>query len=298
MNGLSLHRLNRRTQASHDYPDTVPSSLVALVKSSHPLPGVAVTAITVVLGLGVGLEPWRVVVLGIAMLVGQTSVGLSNDWLDAGRDRAVGRTDKPVAAGLISADVVRTTAFATAAVAILATIPLGTAATVAHAAFIVSAWGYNLGLKSTVASVVPYIVSFGLLPVIVTFSLRDPLLPSGWAVAAGSLLGIAAHIANVLPDLDDDRATEVRGLPHRMGPRVSALVIAGSLAAASCCIVLGISGARVLDYLGLAVTVVIAISCAILVVARPRSRAVFRLIILCALLNVVLLAAAGPRILA
>jgi len=273
-------------------------TLVALVKSSHPLPGLAVTAITVVLAIGVGLEPWRVALIGMAMFLGQTSVGLSNDWLDAARDRAVGRTDKPVAAGLISAGWARNTALVTAALAIVTTLPLGAAATFAHGVFVASAWSYNLGLKTTVASVLPYIVSFGLLPVIVTLALPQPVLPSVWAVAAGSLLGIAAHIANVLPDLDDDRATGVRGLPHRMGQRVSASTIAGSLAAASCCIVLGIGGARLLDYAGLAVTVAIAIACLALVFFRPRSRAVFRLIMLCALLNVALLAAAGTRMLA
>ena len=276
----------------------MPRTLIALAKSSHPVPGLAVTAITVVLAIGVGLEPWRVVLVGIVMLMGQVSVGLSNDWVDAARDRAVARTDKPVAAGVISTVLARNVAFATALLGIILTIPLGAAATAAHAAFIVSAWGYNLGLKSTPASVLPYIVSFGSLPVVVTLSLPEPVLPSWWAVAAGSLLGIAAHIANVLPDLDDDRATDVRGLPHRMGQRVSALVIAGSLAAASCSIVLGIGGAGVLEYVGLAATIAIAVASAVLVVSRPRSGVVFRLIIACALLNVVLLAAAGPRILA
>ena len=276
----------------------MPRTLIALAKSSHPVPGLAVTAITVVLAVGVGLEPWRVALVGAVMLLGQVSVGLSNDWVDAARDRAVGRTDKPVAAGVISTVLARNVAFATALLGIILTIPLGAAATAAHAAFIVSAWGYNLGLKSTPASVLPYIVSFGSLPVVVTLSLPEPVLPSWWAVAAGSLLGIAAHIANVLPDLDDDRATDVRGLPHRMGQRVSALVIAGSLAAASCSIVLGIGGAGVLEYVGLAATIAIAVASAVLVVSRPRSGVVFRLIIACALLNVVLLAAAGPRILA
>lgn len=276
----------------------MPRTLIALAKSSHPVPGLAVTAITVVLAIGVGLEPWRVVLVGAVMLLGQVSVGLSNDWVDAARDRAVGRTDKPVAAGAISTALARNVAFSTATLGILLTIPLGAAATAAHTVFIVSAWGYNLGLKSTVASVVPYIVSFGLLPAIVTLSLPEPLLPSGWAIAAGSLLGVAAHIANVLPDLDDDRATDVRGLPHRMGQKASALVIAGSLAAASCSIVLGIGGAGPLDYVGLAATIAIAVLSAVLVIVRPRSGAVFRLIMACALLNVILLAAAGPRILA
>ena len=88
---------------------------VALVMSTHPLPGVAVTVIAVILGIGVGLEPGSVILLGLAFLLNQASVGLSNDWLDADRDRAVGRTDKPVARGDLSPAAARNAAFIAAA---------------------------------------------------------------------------------------------------------------------------------------------------------------------------------------
>lgn len=276
----------------------MPRKLVDLVLSSHPGPGFAVTVVTVILGVGVGLEPWRVALLGVAMLLGQSSVGWSNDWLDAERDRAVGRSDKPVADGRISVGTVRTAAVASAVLAIALTVPLGWPATLAHAAFIASAWAYNLGLKSTIASVLPYVVSFGILPLIVTLALAEPAMASPWAIAAGSLLGVAAHIANVLPDLEDDRATNVRGLPHRLGARASAVVIATSLIAASCSIVFGLRGASTIDYVGLALSTLVAVTAGLLVISRPASRAVFRLIIASALLTVILLALAGPRILA
>lgn len=269
----------------------------ALVLSTHPLPGIAVTVIAVVLALGVGLEWWRVVVLGIAFLLNQFSVGLSNDWLDAARDRAVGRKDKPVARGDISPALARNTAFVTAALAILLTTPLGWPATIAHAVFIASAWAYNLGLKSTPFSVVPYIVSFGLLPLIVTLSRPEPALASPWAVAAGSLLGIAAHFANVLPDLADDAATGVRGLPHRLGRRPVGLTIAIALAAASTCIVLGLGPAPWYQYVGLGLSLAVAIAAAILVLTGRGTKWMFRLIIVAALLDVVLLALSGSRLL-
>lgn len=273
-------------------------TLRALALSTHPGPGVAVTAIAVILGLGVGLDPWRLVVLGLAMLANQCSVGLSNDWIDADRDRAVGRTDKPVAQGLVSVGAVRTTAVITAALAILLTLPLGPWATLAHTVFIASAWAYNAGLKSTVLSVLPYVVSFGLLPLIVTLSLPAPALASPWAIAAGSLLGVSAHIANVLPDLEDDRVTGVRGLPHRLGSRTSGLVIAAALAGASVCLVVGLGGAGPLQYAGLSLGGTLAIVCAVLVVTGRAPALVFRLIIAAAIVDVVLLALSGPRILA
>jgi 1,4-dihydroxy-2-naphthoate octaprenyltransferase len=37
-------------------------------------------------------------------------------------------------------------------------------------------------------------------------------------------LGVAAHLLNTLPDLDGDGGTGIRGLPHRVGERVSRVV--------------------------------------------------------------------------
>ena len=269
----------------------------ALARSTHPGPGVAVSAIAVILGIGVGLEPWRVVLLGLAFLANQASVGLSNDWIDADRDRAVGRTDKPVALGQIGKQAVRNAAFVTAVLAIALTIPLGWRATIAHAVFIISAWTYNLGLKSTPLSVLPYIVSFGLLPLVVTLALPQPSGCSPFALLAGALLGVSAHFANVLPDLEDDRATGVRGLPHRFGPRASGLVIAVALAGAAAAIVLGLGPAPLYAYLGLGLGILLAVGCAALVLTGRSTRLIFRLIIAGALLDVVLLALSGTRIL-
>ena len=57
--------------------------------------------------------------------------------------------------------------------------------------------------------------------------------------AAGALLGVGAHLVNVLPDLADDEATGVRGLPHRIGARRLPVVAAGVLAAGSLVVALG-----------------------------------------------------------
>lgn len=270
----------------------------ALARSSHPGPSVAVSAIAVILGFGVGLEPWRLVILGFAFLANQVSVGLSNDWIDADRDRAVGRTDKPLALGQIPDSVVRNGAFVAAAVSIALTIPLGWPATIAQSAFIVSAWAYNAGLKNTAFSVLPYIVSFGVLPLVVTLSLPSPAFASPWALLAGALLGVAAHFSNVLPDLEDDRATGISGLPHRVGTRASGVLIALALAGAAMSIVLGLGPAPAYLYVGLALSLLLAIGCALLVITGRSSRLIFRLIILGALIDVVLLALSGARIIA
>jgi len=276
-------------------------TVVALARSTHPGPALAVSLVTVVLAIGAGLDPWRVTLLGVAMLAGQASVGLSNDWIDADRDRAVGRTDKPVALGIVSKRAARAAAFGAAAAAIVLTVPLGPAAVLVHVVFIVSAWAYNLGLKNSIASVVPYIVSFGSLPLLVTLSSSDPRPAAGWAVAAGALLGVSAHFANVLPDLDDDASTGVRGLPHRLGLSASGVVVAAALAAASALVVFG-PGASAADAAGLvrlagfAISLLLASACVVLALRGVATRLLFRLIIASALLDVTLLALVGARL--
>jgi 4-hydroxybenzoate polyprenyltransferase len=264
----------------------------AWLGSTHPGPSFAVTIVTVVLSIGVGLAPWQVAVLGLAMLLGQFSVGLSNDWIDAARDIASGRTDKPVATGAISVAAVRLSAWLTAVLALALTALLGWPALLAHAVFIVSAWSYNLVLKKTPLSVLPYVISFGLLPAVVTLVL--PAWAAWWALGAGALLGVAAHFANVLPDLEADHATGVRGLPHRVGARVSGVVIAGLLAAAS--VLLFVGAPDLLHLFGLALGVALAVACVVLVLRGVASRLLFRVIIAAALVDVVLLATSGAAL--
>ncbi|MES2092205.1 MAG: UbiA family prenyltransferase [Actinomycetota bacterium] len=276
----------------------MPPPLGALVLSSHPGPSVAVSVVATTLGIAVGLDPLRVALLGIAFLLGQVSVGLSNDWIDADRDRAVGRTDKPVAAGLVSVGTVRAAAVATAIAAIALTLPLGWLATLAHTVFIVSAWGYNLGLKNSPSSVLPYIVSFGLLPMIATLARPVPAAAAPWAVALGALLGVAAHFANVLPDLDADARTKVSGLPHRLGRGASGIVIWASLAAGAAAGFFGPAGGKTaLQWVGLALTLSLAAAIAVRL-RRPPTRLLFQLIIAAALVNGVLLSFSGSRLLA
>jgi 4-hydroxybenzoate polyprenyltransferase len=290
----------------------MPSAVTALARSTHPGPTVAVTAITVLLGIGVGVEGLPLLLLGLAMLANQASVGFSNDWLDAERDRAVGRQDKPVARGWVSVGAVRTAAWVSLAASLLLTVPLGVGAWIAQVVFIASAWAYNVWLKRTIYSVVPYIVSFGLLPVIVTQSLPEPAGAAWWAIAGGALLGVAAHFANVLPDLDDDRRTGIRGLPHRLGRVPAGVATYLVLAVASVILVVGAATSTatlsvseegglwgaigIVGAVGLALNLAIAVVGIVRVITRPPSRLLFQLIMAAALLNVALLVFAGDRV--
>ena len=205
----------------------------ALLRSAHPGPALAVTLLTALLAVGTGLPPERALLIVAAVLAGQLSIGWSNDLIDASRDRQVHRTDKPLATGELEPRSVRRACVC----AVVATVPLsfacGLAAGCTHLLCVAAGWSYNLGLKSTVWSWLPYAVAFGSLPVFVSLSQSTPAFPPLWVPAAGALLGVGAHLVNALPDLADDAATGVRGLPHRIGPRWTAPVATAVLVAAS-----------------------------------------------------------------
>ncbi len=216
--------------------------VVAMALATHLGPTVAVTTVAALLAVTAGVGPGRAVLVAAAVLAGQASIGWSNDWLDADRDAAVARTDKPTVQGLVTPARLRVAALVSIVLAVVLSLLLGPAPGVLLLGVVAGGWAYNARLKRTAASLVPYLVAFGLLPAgVVAAAPGTPAAP-WWLIAAGAALGGAAHLANVAPDLEDDAATGVRGLPHRLGATVSALIAAALLGAASLVLVLGPDG--------------------------------------------------------
>ncbi len=263
----------------------------ALVKACHPEPTAAVTAMATALAHAAGARtPW----VAAAFLSGQLTTGWTNDWLDRDRDRVSHRADKPVVQGSVAASTVGRAALLAAILCVPLSLAMGLAAGLVHLVAVSSAAAYNLGLKSSVASFAPYAVSFGLVPSIVTLSAGSGFAPA-WATTAGALLGVGAHLVNVLPDLDDDAATGVRGLPHRLGRSTSTVVAAVLLLAATLVLALGPGhpGPVVIAVVGVAAGVT---GTGLLLGRRPGSRAAFLAAIVVAAVDVALLVARGTSL--
>jgi 4-hydroxybenzoate polyprenyltransferase len=230
------------------------------------------------------------------VLAGQLSVGWSNDYVDADRDALVDRTDKPIPAGHIAARVVGVAALT----ALIASVPLSLAsgwlAALPHFAGIAAAWGYNLGLKGTVISPIPYAIGFGGLPAFVVLGLPDRPTPPAWLIIAGALLGLGAHFANVLPDMADDIRLGVRGLPHRLGARASAALAAAFLLAASLVLAFGPGRPNALTITAVGFGVAALIAGGLVAARQPGSRAAFRVAILVAVIDAALFIARGASI--
>lgn len=270
----------------------------ALWRSTHPGPSVVVTVLALALGVAVGLDAARLALLVVAVLFGQLSIGLSNDAIDAPRDRAAGRADKPLALGQVSMRAAWIAAGVSAVLALGLSLALSWQMALAHAVFLGAGWAYNAALKSTVWSVACFVVGFGTFPSLAPLSMPAPAVAPAWAWIAGAALGVAVHFSNVLPDLDDDARTGVRGLPHRLGRRRSAGVAAAALVVGAGSVLAGpwVSGGAAPGWIGwLFFVAVVAVAGWGLVAAltRPPERLVFRLVMAAALLLAVQLVLAG-----
>lgn len=267
--------------------------LPALVRAAHIEPSIAVTGAATALAVGAGLGA-RSAMVALAVGAGQLSIGWSNDWVDRERDAANRRADKPLVQHQVGATTVAVAAGCALAICVLASIALGPPAAAAHLTGVAAGWWYNLRAKHTVYSIVPWAIAFGLLPAAVTLTTPLSRWPAWWMILAGALLGAGAHIANALPDLEQDRRTGVEGLPHRLGRRRSLWLATGLVAAGIAVVAVGIEPALA----GAAVGCIGAVGLLWVGYAssRGRDRAAFRGVVLLLLLLAVSVVASGAAL--
>lgn len=271
--------------------------VLALIGSCHPAPCATITAVVTALAVASGRGAAGSVLVALTILSGQVSVGWCNDRVDMARDIAHNRKDKPLASGVLRPGAVTAAAVCALVLCVPLSLANGLLAGTVHLVGIAAAWAYNLGLKGTRFSPLPYAIGFGILPAFVTLALPGHPWPPAWATAAGALLGVGAHAANVLPDIDDDLESGIRGLPQRTGQRWARVMAAVSLLTASVLLVLGPPGRiGVAGWVGLGVTGALALVVALPLQADPRSRIPFLATLGLAVLDVSLLLLRGGKL--
>jgi 4-hydroxybenzoate polyprenyltransferase len=236
-----------------------------------------VTALVGGATLARGAGPLEVLLAIASTAASQLSVGWANDYLDLAEDRAAGRTEKPLVAGELRPPRVWAGAWAAGLACIGFAAPLGIPAAAVMSVALASAWAYNLGLKRTPLSWLPYGTAFGLAPVFVWLAV-DQGLPPGWVPAATAALGVSGHLTNVLPDLEADRGVRARGLPHLLGPMRS-VVLTAVLLAGTMALVLLAGGAIGPPAVGVASAGTLLIVAVIVAGVRGRARLAFVLTI-------------------
>lgn len=169
--------------------------------------------------------------VAIAIFAGQLVVGWSNDLVDAPLDIAAQRTNKPIVSEELNANQLRKSIMLALIATLLLSLfsPLGQTGTLIHFLGILSATLYNLKLKSTILSPLPYIVSFGALPWAIYLPTGNK--PPLWLFIDFMLISVAFHFFNVLKDFQWDINQGVLGLPQRLGRKTSlviSILLAGS----------------------------------------------------------------------
>jgi 4-hydroxybenzoate polyprenyltransferase len=205
----------------------------AAVRLIHPAPAIAVTALSGALAFILAREAGPVDQAAVALTTAavggsQVFTGATNDLADQARDASL-RVEKPLPAGDLSASTALWIAAAGLALQLVASGRLGTAPLALGIVAATSALAYNLWLSRTPLSVVPYLVSFGVLPLWVASGVGVPLERVAPAAVLVAPFAAAAHLANTVRDFEADAAVGSRCLAQVLGRRTAhraALVLA------------------------------------------------------------------------
>lgn len=180
----------------------------------------------------------------LVMLLIQSAIGAANDAADAELDRA-SKPWKPIVCGALTRSGAWAIAGIAAAGAALLAATFGPAAWLAAMGGLACGLAYDLGLKRTAFSVVPYLIALPLLPLWVWIALDRYSAGLLWEYPLGILIGLSLYLGNTAPDIADDLAGGVRGAAHRLGPRRAQI---GSWLALGGAIALGVALAPLAGY--------------------------------------------------
>ncbi len=204
-----------------------------LLKASHFIPSLIVSSIAFVFGVHYWWEG-PAYVIAFTVFTGQLVVGWSNDLYDFADDQKHQRMNKPLVSGVITEKYLRSWLIFMVPFSFLANIlgPLGFKGGLLYWLGIGFGVAYNFYFKFTFLSPLPFAFAFAILPSCIAIS-KD-VTPPLWMWLGGALLGCAAHFINVLKDLEQDRQSEIRGLPQILGKTASiAIAVVLSIIAAA-----------------------------------------------------------------
>lgn len=192
--------------------------VAGLIRLTHPFPSLLDGAATLTIALLAGGDLPTATRLAIAMVCLQAAIGAINDVVDAPSD-AGRKPGKPIPAGLVPVPLAVGAAVG-AGLAGLALSALSGPAMVAVGTTILGiGLLYDLALRGTAWSWLPFALGIPLLPVYAWLGAvgRLPAL-FGVLVPVASLAGAALAIANSLADVERDRDSGSSSVAARLGP--------------------------------------------------------------------------------
>ncbi len=198
--------------------------MLSILRACHIGPTSAVTLISFLLASSLWWEgPALVIAFGV--FLGQLLVGFTNDLYDYQDDLKHKRIDKPLVSGKITTAQLKSAIKIVTPLAILVNLfgPLGIKGGLIYLLGIGLGVSYNFYFKFTLLSPLPYALAFAaLVAAIVVATDRTPPL---WLLISAACLGVAAHFANVIKDINEDLKSEIIGLPQKLGKKISRVII-------------------------------------------------------------------------
>lgn len=200
---------------------------VGLFRLLHPFPtlmNVVATLAFAVLATR-GRLPWSTALgLGGTMLTLQAAIGITNDYVDRDLDR-LAKPAKPLVRGPLTPRIALVLGIVASLLALAGGASFGWRSLLLVAAMLAIGLLYNVWLKRTPFSWLPYLAALPLEPLWVWTTL-DRFTPTLLLLyPLGGALVVALHLANALADADTDRAAGVGGLVQTLGQRHAARLL-------------------------------------------------------------------------
>lgn len=169
------------------------------------------------------------------MLALQSAIGSANDLRDVTRDALAGRA-KPIPTGQVGPRLAFAIAVAGVAIGLALSVLLGPWLLLTAALGLAAGLAYDLALKGTPLSWLPFVVGVPLLVLFAWFGARTCLPPELFVlVGLAALAGASLALTNALADLEHDTAAGVGSVATWLGPqiawRLAALTSVAGLAA-------------------------------------------------------------------
>lgn len=180
---------------------------------------------------------WSVIGLVVAAHTAmQLAIAVLNDYCDRRRD-VLGKKRKPIPLGFVRPHEALLVGILLIVLMVVLLLPLNLLVLLISLLYLAFGLGYNLGLKATPLSGIVFALAIPLIPVYAFVGVGHMLPFVFWLVPVAALLGVALNLANSLPDIEEDAASNMRTLAVVLGVRgtyiacpllilVSALLIA------------------------------------------------------------------------
>ena len=184
----------------------------------HPLPSVAMTLTALVLSLPLNKSYTldKFLVFGLIILVENFIVGLVNDLLDFSYDKEV-KPNKPLVAGKITSLEARILLLLFIILLLLAFTKFNLIIDSIFILGICCGLSYDLGLKMTSLSFVPYVIAMPTLAIasrLVNGNLPDLLL---WIYPLGALMSLVLHLTNQMNKAEESNKSGEHNLLQIIG---------------------------------------------------------------------------------